>query len=515
MNRKYNATPEEISFYEDDIAFSTPQNQETLDRQISFYEDVDNPAQALPENLPWYQSIPNAIGKGLLNGLQQFGQAFGPLPQDNTGMLIEYLKQQGGEGAQQQTFEEYAQQNQKPSFGETLNQLLPTNEGFAENTIARAGNILPFLLTGNFGGVGKVAGQTLAEGAQLSSGPLKEVLIQGAKDLISPLGRALGAGASGAAAESYGAPEWLQSLAEIPAQLTPSFRSKILPNKAQQPLVEQARNLGLAEKEIAPLIQSERKQKVLGLVASRSGKTQENLSNSYDAVGRVYGQLSNRPEAKQILNTNQSNKVISEIQSRISNMPSQLRNTISTDLTDLVNEPITGKSLINFYQDVNYYVGKGDKQLGLLKEPIIAGLAQLSPKLANDFNMTNKLYSNYHLIAKNLKPSITSDLIEGSEALRLLYGTFTGNFPLILETVGEGAARKAASQLLVNPRFQNLSKQMVQALNQSKFGVAQRILNPMIELAAEKAPEVAAKLQQVNLNKFQSNQQRDSLGDKQ
>lgn len=312
MNRKYNTIPEEISFYEDDTVLSTPQTQETLDRQISFYEDVDSPAQALLENLPWYQSIPNAIGKGLLNGLQQFSQAFGPLPQDNRAALIEYLKQQGGERAQQQSFEEYGRQNRKSSFGETLISSWPPNEEFAENTIAREEDILPFLLTGNFGGVGKVAGQILAA-AQLSSGPLKEVLIQGAKDLISPLSRALGADASGAAAENYGAPEWLQALAEVPAQFTPSFRSKILPNKAQQTLVKQARNLGLTEKDIPPLIQSERNHKVLNLFASKSSKTQESLLNSYDAVGKVYGQLSNRPEAKQIFNINQSNEVISEI----------------------------------------------------------------------------------------------------------------------------------------------------------------------------------------------------------
>lgn len=488
MAKKYKAAPEEISFYENDEEFiETPQGVGIEDQSLSFYDDPQNPAQNLQPNgqgandLPWYQSIPNSILKGVVNGLYSLGESISP-PFDGNDPSIPNLKEQ------------FDQLN------------LPTNEGFAENTFARAATILPFLLTGNVAGVGrsvipeaKAAGQALAEGMTFSSSPLKQVLLDRAKDLLGPLTRSLVGGASGAAAETYGAPEWAQSLAEIPAQVTPGFGSRLIPNNTQSALVNDARNLGLTEAQITPLIQGSRKARVLSKVASRRGQTEQALSDSYESLGMVYDRLSTRPDAKVPLNPYQTQRVSAAIEEKLSSMPAGVRNKISEDLSDLVNGPMDAQNLINFYKDINYYVGNGERQLGLLKEPITTAIGQISPQLAQEFNVTNRLYQNYHNIAKQLKPNIASDFLSATEGARLLFGAFTGNYPLIVETIGEGAARKLASGLLVNPRFQNLSKQMVKALNDSKFAVAEKVYESMLNYAREEDPESAVYLQKANL----------------
>lgn len=485
MAKKYDATAEEISFYESDAPDTIGNDAPTFevqDEQIVFYENAQ--AQPLPENLPWYQSYPAAAGKALVNGAQNFLKGFGPLQTDG-----------------------FPQKENTTDLRTFLDQQVPSNQGFIENTLERAGQILPFLLTGNPAGIAGTASNAvrgavggLAESAGYTSPALKDIIVRNGKELLGPTLRATLAGASGETAKEFGAPEWLQSLAEVPAQFAPGFGSRIKPNARQAPIVEEARRLGLNENQITPLIQSDRKTRVLSKLASRRGRAENALKDSYEAVGEVYGKLSSRVDAKKALSVPQANEVGAEIQKRLSTMPAGIRNQISEDLSDLLNSPITGENLINFFQDINYYVGNGERQLGLLKEPITTALAKVSPQLAMDFNSTNKLYQSYHKIASKLKPNIADDLISGSEGVRLLYGAFTGNYPLIVETVGEAAARQMSTELLVNPRFQNLSRQMVEALNNNKLSVAAKVYDSMLNLARDIDPESAAYLQRANFS---------------
>lgn len=518
MARKYNATPQEINFYENDLEIEeTPQGLEVADQSFSFYEDPTNPAQTLPEQLPWYRSIPNAIGKAAVNGLVGFGKAFGPLPEDNTALLQEYLQQRGSGGQEndQISFQEYVSQNKPQSVGDFLNQQLPTNEGFLENTIARAGDILPFLLTGGIGGAAgaesRVAGSALAEGMGLTSGALKDVLLQRAKDVIGPIGRSLAGGAGGATAESYGAPEWVQSLAEIPGQIGPGFGSRLQPNKSQSDLVAQARKLGLSDKEITPLIQNPTKANALGLFSEKRLKTPTTLKNSYDAVDRTYNGLSARPEAKKVLNDFQFQRLGTDIQEKLKEMPAGVREIITTDLQDLLNSDKSGKAIMNFYRDVNHYIYNPNlnaSQLGLLKGPVTTALSQLSPELARDFNTTNKLFKGYKNIASKLSPTTSSDMLQAGKIGFLMHGVATGNFPEIASVIGTQAATMMTSELLLNPRFQNYSQQLINALNKNQVSVQKKVLELMVQLAREKSPEMAVYLQQlIPLSKQQSNRE--------
>lgn len=353
---------------------------------------------------------------------------------------------------------------------EKLQQLFPTQEGYLESSLERAGEIAPYSLLGG-GGV------------------LTNIL------------RTLGAGFAGQGAKELGGGPIVQTAAEIGAFGLPGLGKKINPTKAQKEIVEEARALGLTDKEIAPLIQGENKQKFLSKLAERRGRSQQALKSSKGKLDTVYKTLQKGEEATKTLSSTKSNKVVKSIQDKLSELPSATQDLISKDFTQLLEKPITGDSLINFYSDINSTYSKGGAPLGILKEPIKDALSSISPKLANNFQTTNKLYSKYYQIANRLKPNLVSDLVTAGEATRLMFGVATGNFPLLIETVGESAARSLATEMLINPRFQNLGNKMVSALNQNSVPAAKRILQQMIKETKDVSPEVARELQKLDISK--------------
>lgn len=345
-------------------------------------------------------------------------------------------------------------------FYEKIENLLPTRENFAEQALERGGKIAPYAAIGG----GNLAGQGL---------------------------RSALAGFLGQGAEEAGLPPWAQALAELPAFAGPNLGKKILPTKSQKELVEGARKLGLSEKEIAPLIQGENKQRFLSKVVPRRGKTKKTLDKSYQALGKVYNRLSSSPIAEKTVAPELEDKILESFGEQIKKFPSDLRNLIKEDLSDLASGPISGTSLINFYQDLNHYIGKGHTKLGILKEPFYKAMNEISPELSRDFRLTNTLYSKYHNISGKLKPNLVDDLFSAATALKVIGGASLGNLPVLIETIGEHGARSLARELLLNPRLQNLSKKMMNALSSNKYAVANRFLKDFKEEIGKTDPEIS------------------------
>ncbi len=348
-----------------------------------------------------------------------------------------------------------------------LEKYFPTQEGFTEQALERGGRISPYAIAGG----GNIAGQAVRSA-------LAGFLGEGAKEL--------------------GAPDWAQAITELPAFASPGLGKQIIPKGSQKALVEGARRLGLKEGELTPLIQSESKQKFLAKAAPRRGRTKKLLDKSYQALGNVYDRLENLPQSVKELSPEISRKAINEISDTLNKYPNELRKVISEDFSDFLSEPVTGTSLINFFKDINYNIGKGHSRLGTLKEPIFKALEDISPEFANDFRLTNKLYSNYSKIAERIKPTLLSDLYSAGEAIRLITGVSLGNYPLIGELVGEHTARSLARELLLNPRLQNLSKKMVIALNGNKFAFANQIAKDYAKELREFNPEIADKIEEAD-----------------
>jgi hypothetical protein len=356
-------------------------------------------------------------------------------------------------------------------FFENLEKVLPTQEGFAEKALERGGRIAPYALAGG----GNLAGQGL---------------------------RSALAGFLGEGAKEAGLPEWAQALAELPAFGAPGLGKKIRPTGAQKELVEGARNLGLSEQEITPLIQSELKQKWLTKFAPKRGRTQAALSKSKQALGNVYERLENSESAKNLLSKEQSSEVVKNIDDILEKLPSGVRDEISQDFQDLLSKPISGESLINFWKDLNHYISKGTDKLGIVKGPITDALENISPELASDFRMTNQLYSKYAKINAKLKPSLVGDLMSAGRAVRTLLGVTTGNYPLLIEALSESTGKRVARELLINPRLQNISNKMITALNQNKSSAANQFLKEYIKEISKEDQELADVLSDIDFKEL-------------
>jgi hypothetical protein len=386
------------------------------------------------------------ILKGGIEGVSRLGRMMGPL-QDNQGKSTE-------EQLQKQT--------------EFLEKNLPTDEGFAQKAIRRGLKEIPTLV----GLPGGSAGQTAIRGAV--------------------------GGLAGETAKELGAPEWAQSIAEISAFLGPDITKKLIESGSKKEIVQAGRKLGLSDEAITPLIQGDFKQKWLSKLAPRRGSTQAALENTKSELKNVYGKLQESPTSSKALSMPSSEKLIQNIDDILLKMPSSVRKKIGKDYQDLLNKPMTGESLINFYTDINHELGKKTKQLSLLKDPIKNALKEVSPEIHENFETINKLYSKYFPIAKRLAPDLKSDIIGASQNIAILTSLITGYYPTLIGFGGKIAGGKIAQQLLINPRFQQISSKIADAVSKNKFSSVKKLTDILSKEINKISPEVSEKLDQIS-----------------
>lgn len=388
--------------------------------------------------------------KGTVEGVSRLGKIMGPTSSSDI-----FSTKTSNQELEEQT--------------ENLNELLPTEEGFTQSALRRGLKETPTMLA--------FPGSTLAT-----------------------LPRSIAAGFLGEGAKELGAPEWAQTAAELTAYIGPDITKKLLSSGKNKELIQKAKELGLSDEALTPLLQSDFKQKWLTKISPKRGKTQEVLTKTKSALGKTYSKIQESSPAQQALSSPATDNLITGIEEKMFKMPSGVRSKITEDFRDLINHPITGDSLMNFYVDVNQVLGKSTKQLSTLKDPIKNALKSISPELGENFETINKLYSKYYPIAQKLKPTLSSDLIGSAKNIGLLTSIIFGYYPTILEFAGAAATSKIAQQLLINPRFQQISNKMVKAINDNKFGIAKKLTDLLAHQFQKTNPEIYEELQSITIN---------------
>ena len=390
------------------------------------------------------------ILKGSIEGVSKFGRMLGPL-QDERGRSSEEL-------LQEQT--------------ENLNKLLPTDEGLAQKGLRRALKEAPTMMAFPGGATAQTAIRT-------------------------------GIGSAGAeVAKQYGAPEWAQSAIELTAFIGPDITKKLLESGKDAELIKFGKKMGMTDAEITPLIQSEFKQNWLSKLAIKYGKTEKALSKTQNSLKNVYQKVTKSPNAKLEISEMENGKLINRIQEKLSDFPSSTRDVIKKDLDDLLSNPITGETLANFWKDINHVAGKDRNLLSTLKDPLGKAITSASPEMGKEFEMINKLYTKYYPIASKLKPNLTSNIIRAVEALALPISLITGDLVHITSFLGQGATRRMTREMLINPHFQQLSKKMIFAIEQNKFGLASKVITDLKKEIEKFDPESSQKIQDLSLEDF-------------
>ena len=380
--------------------------------------------------------------KGGIEGLTRAGQMFGPL---DTGISK-------NKALEQQT--------------ETLDQLLPTDEGFTQSALRRGLREAPSMLA-----------------------------FPGASASMLP--RSIAAGFLGEAGKELGLPEWGQTALELTAFIGPDITKKLIETGNNKELIEYGKKFGFSDKELTPLLQSDFKKKWLSKLAPKRGATQEALKATHARLKDSYKAIQKSETALQPVSESISSDLTKKLEAAFDEMPSAVKNLVKEDYQKLLEKPMTADSIMNFYADVSHYFSPQTKQLSILKEPIKEAIRSVSPELGKDFDMINKLYSKYYDISAKLKPDLVSDLVTAGEILGITGSIVTGHYPTLISILGERAGKKLAQQMLINPHLQQLGEKIGIALNEGKYGIAAKLIQGYANKIFKSAPEASNELMDI------------------
>ena len=422
---------------------------EATDADRSFFQTAETLSEKA-KPVPWYKSLPSAAAKGLVKGTVGLGQIM-------SGTALNPDTSQSNEDLQT-----------------ILDQFLPSEEGLGEDIASRSGEIFPLLAT---------------SGSGIGSSALRSGL----------------AATGSQTAKNLGIGELGQAAAELPALLGPDL-ARAIPTRAgsrQEQLANFARNQGVEENELALMLGEQgRVKESLTHIAPRGGQTQRAFHGARDALNRVWTNLRQSPEAQTQLSQVDARDLAQNLAGRMKNLPAEQRQRAMQDVIDLMRSPMRGEDIINFWQDLNYYIPKGEAGLGVLKDDLSKALRQISPQLGEDFNNLNQLYGNYSRLHQQMRPSLVDQFFRAGEFGALAFGALTMDVPTLTKVLGEVSARELARQAIINPRLQNLSQRFVNAAQRSSPAIAKIAWDQFIIEVAKNDAETASKLSEFDPEAF-------------
>lgn len=315
------------------------------------------------------------------------------------------------------------------------------------------------------------------------------------------------AGALGATARELNFPEPVSSGIEAATLLTGknigralvphvegSLRDSL--NPKQLAFYDSAKEIGLTDAEITPLLQSDRKIDLLGPFAKKTKAAKEALKETEEGIGSLYKPVKEQAASygdltqEQLGNFNQSlkkdlenlNKTVEPSKNKneaieyLENSLTKLEgNIIGPDGKKISYKFKSPEDIINFFQDINEQ-GLWDK-LKPVKDTIRKTLHQIDPVLGKKFDLTNEMFSKIKHLRQKVGVGEYEKLISFGERAAIV-GTlakgliFGGGFGMAGVVLGEILARRVATKMLFDPRWQGILKNTVQAAKQgsSKAG---------------------------------------------
>ena len=309
-------------------------------------------------------------------------------------------------------------------------------------------------------------------------------------------GTALGYGVSKARELLPEIPEWTETLAET-APFLFSGKKTIPLKKSQKPFVDFLRKNGLSENEITPLIKTPQQLERWSKYASKGSKSKELMESIYHKTGNIYDSIEQTAKTLPSLNNQMKTQVLNDFTKILNSMPDKYRKLIKADLEDLVFKGRGGfEDFMNFYKDVNAVIGpeKGGRAIvGQFKEPIVKAMKSIDPALAEDFKLATDLYRTRSYVKGHLLSKQDFDkLMDIGEAFGLGAGIYNRDVGKIATVVGAIGARKIAREMLINPRIQNISVRIGEALRKNKYSLAEKYLTQFSDIIETKDPELAS-----------------------
>lgn len=317
-------------------------------------------------------------------------------------------------------------------------------------------------------------------------GEILPAMLGGKSPVVENVVRSMFAGASGETAKKLGFDSVGQLVAELPFLLGPNiFSEKITPKEVQEEIVKFAREKGLSEKQIAPLLSEEiPKVDLLSKISPKGKRVEKILEGARRGKDELFSHLERHPEAEKIMDIKTQNELFNELNPLLKKLDVSERELIRADLQEFIKGNRSLKEAENIYRDINKKFGhKGGKNVQILKRPIKNAIEKTSDSFARDFNLSNDLASRFYKVRKRLTPTeaekIADQVLFWKAPTQAAYGIMTGNVPLMIELLGEQGARILSQEMLVNPKFANMSQKMMTAVKNNNVALAKQTWNRM------------------------------------
>lgn len=283
---------------------------------------------------------------------------------------------------------------------------------------------------------------------------------------------------------------------------------KLIPGSKQaKELLKFGKENGLTDKQLAPLIHSKRKTKFLGSLGLRTGRAGERLKESEDALGSIYSSLSETGKKGRTANREQTAKLFDSFEGikdkiKLSAAKSPDEKAALDIIREMTNDfaanGIDPARLMATYQSINKTVNwnaikGGKKMLAGVKDHLETLLHQLDPKIAKDFKMTNKLYTNLKQVASHISPKKVSDFEKiktwGPIATGLWKVATTGNPKVLGAILGAKGAQLMATEMLINPHLNSLVKKTLGTLTKTGKDIPKKAILEL-QKGLEQYPEI-------------------------
>lgn len=243
-------------------------------------------------------------------------------------------------------------------------------------------------------------------------------------------------------------------------------------------LYESGKKAGLSEKQLAPLLQTEKRIATISKHLSETPERRSFVKSISDTIGDYYDKI--KKSGRDVILTDEN---LSELKDKTKEFLKDLEQTVEPSpqkkaAIDYISKSIgnlgtetSAEKLVNWWQDINAVAGdvKGAKKaINGLKPDITNAFRKANPELAKEFLGANALWEKRSKFLNSLGWEKLESASKSSLPLKILsalaVGHYVGPKTMVATFAAEPVFKKIADKMLFDPSWQNIMKSTSKAI---------------------------------------------------
>ena len=251
-------------------------------------------------------------------------------------------------------------------------------------------------------------------------------------------------------------------------------RKKYIPPRGEaETLYKRGKELGLSDKELAPIMATPGQVERHGSLAQGVPKTRQAFVETQDALGNVLDNLKTRPSASVQLPIAAQNRLINELTDigdsitkrshSLAPKEQALVEFLQKAITDIQNNGSTPAQNVGTWRSVNK-MGAGKSELNRIKKPLLEAIESVDPQIARDLEASNALYGRFVNNLKEISPSDYNAFLDAGKMQDFMASVATGNVESLSKGIGKmlglNSLRKLSSLIITDPKAQSFVRNL-------------------------------------------------------